>query len=169
MVEEDPQPGTPALLQAFQITRSEYSNFHDWAGHIYPYSMVAFTGKTPVIEFHVQELSAPDAIDPALFQHASGAEEWDSCDSPQEAAVLEQQPPKYPEEARRSGVSGVVQIYAVIEIDGTLSHLAVLTSARPDMDKAALDAVSKWRYRPPACDGKPIRIHTIITTTFLLG
>jgi periplasmic protein TonB len=119
--------------------------------------------------FHVEEVSPAEPIDPSLFQRPPGAEEWESCDLPEEAAVLEQPPPKYPEEARKSALSGVVQIYAVIETDGTLSHLTVLTSARPDMDKAALDAVSKWRYRPPACNGKPFRTHTIVTTTFLIG
>jgi len=169
VVEEDSQPQVPTIFQAFQITRSEYSDFHDWAGHQYPYTMVGFAGKTPAVELHVEELSSAESNDPSLFQHADSAEEWNTCDSPDEAAVLVQQSPKYPEESHRSATSGVVQIYAVIETDGTLSHLAVITSAWPDMDKAALDAVSKWRYKPPACNGMPFRTHTIITTTFLIG
>jgi len=169
VMEEDSQLQVPTLFQALQITRSEYSDFHDWAGHQYPYTMVAFAGKTPAVEFHVEELSSAESIDPSLFQHGDSAEEWNTCDSPEEPAVLVQQPPKYPEEAHRNATSGVVQIYAVIETDGSLSHLAVITSARPDMDKAALDAVSKWRYKPPACNGMPFRTHTIITTTFLIG
>jgi TonB family protein len=169
VMEEDSQPRTPTVLQPFQITRSEYSDFHDWAAHTYPYTITGFAGKTSAVEFHVEEVSPVEATDPSLFERHESAEEWDSCDSPEEVAILEQQPPKYPEEARRSAISGVVQIYAVIETDGGVSHLAVLSSARADMDSAALAAVSKWRYRPPACNGRPFRTHTIITVTFLLG
>jgi len=128
--------------------------------------MIAFSGKRPVVEFHLEELVPLGPSDAPSFQPPAGAEEWDICDSPEPAVLLVHPLPKYPEVARARSVMGIAQIYAVIETDGTLSHLAVVTSSRPDMDRASLDAVSQWRYKPPVCNGSPLRTHTIITTTF---
>jgi TonB family protein len=105
-------------------------------------------------------------VDISSFQPPAGAEEWDTCDSAEPAVLLVHPLPKYPQEARSQSAMGMAQIYAVIETDGTLSNLAVVTSSRSDMNRASLDALSNWRYKPPTCNGTPFRTHTIITTTF---
>jgi TonB family protein len=165
-IEQQLQPNAPSVLQPTLTTKTEYSDFHDWGGHAYPYSMIAFSGKRQLAELHVEEIAHFDSSDASLFQPPTGSEEWDTCDSPEPPVLLESPRPKYPDDARRNGVSGVVQSYAVIETNGTLSHLAVVTSASPDMDRASLDALSQWRYKPQTCNGIEVRIHTIITTTF---
>jgi hypothetical protein len=165
-IEEQLQPNAPSVLQATLITKTEYSDFRDWGGHSYPYSMIAFSGKRPLVEVHVEEIVRFDSSDASLFQPPTGSEEWEICDSPELPVLLESPRPKYPDDARRNAVAGVVQSYAVIETDGTLSHLAVVTSARPDMDRASPDALAQWRYKPQTCNGISVRTHTIITTTF---
>jgi TonB family protein len=163
---EEPQSNVPPVLLPALITKTEYSDFRDWDGHSFPYSMIAFSGKRPLVEIHVEEIVSFDPSDASLFQPPTNSEEWEVCDSPEPPVLLESPRPKYPDDARRNSMTGVVQTYAAIETDGTLSHLAVVTSARPDMDRASLDALAQWRYKPQTCNGISVRTHTIITTTF---
>ncbi|HEX4662748.1 MAG TPA: TonB family protein [Terriglobales bacterium] len=73
--------------------------------------------------------------------------------------------PRYPEMARRAGVSGDVIINATIATDGTLRNLKV-TSGSPLLREEALTAAKQWRYSPYKLGGKPIETETRITVSF---
>jgi TonB family protein len=76
--------------------------------------------------------------------------------------------PAYPIDAKRAGVSGRVELEAVIGTDGAIKDLQVV--AGPDLlQQAALDAVRQWRYRPYLLNGQPVEVHTIINVVFTLG
>ena len=53
--------------------------------------------------------------------------------------------PVYPPAAKKAGIQGIVVLRATIATDGSVSNLEVL-SGDPQLVKAALDAVQKWRY-----------------------
>ena len=53
--------------------------------------------------------------------------------------------PVYPPAAKKAGIQGIVVLRATIAMDGSVSNLEVL-SGDPQLVKAALDAVQKWRY-----------------------
>jgi outer membrane biosynthesis protein TonB len=57
----------------------------------------------------------------------------------------------------------------VIEKDGSPSHLTALEGAAPDLEESAAAAINSWRYKPPTCNGKLIRIETSISVVFILG
>ncbi|MBV8909164.1 MAG: TonB family protein [Gammaproteobacteria bacterium] len=65
--------------------------------------------------------------------------------------------PKFPDEARRRGLEGWVELHFVVGVDGTVGALEVV-GAQPAglFEKAALDAVGRWRYRPVQHDGQPV-------------
>lgn len=59
-------------------------------------------------------------------------------------------PPEYPRDARRRRHEGSCVVDVVIDLDGSVSSAAVVESAGRDaLDEAALEAVRRWRYRPP--------------------
>jgi TonB family protein len=167
-MDDGPGQGSVYLEQTVQITRIEYSDFHDWNGHKYPYSMAGFAGKNLVVSVQVQELAPLGAVDASRFRPPDGAEEWDTCESPTPGALVLHPQPQYPETARRSHRQGVVAIYAVVEPGGVATGLRVVTSASPDLDQAALDGVSRWLYKPSYCNGKPVREFTFVTVIFSL-
>jgi TonB family protein len=164
--EENLQSGAPSIYQSAQISRSEYSDFRPWEGHTYPYRMAGFSGKKTAVELDLEELSPLENAASALFDVPKDSEEWDICDTAEQAALSLSAQPVYPEEARRNRETGVVQIYAVIETDGTLSHLQVVTHAKPDLDRAALEAVSQWRYRPPSATEIPFGFTRLLPPLF---
>jgi protein TonB len=76
-------------------------------------------------------------------------------------------PPVYPEIARIAHVEGKVVLEATIDEWGVVKNVVVRQSM-PLLDKAAIDAVSKWRYAPTRLNGQPIAIVMMVTVTFTL-
>jgi TonB family protein len=85
-----------------------------------------------------------------------------------QAKLIYQPKPRYPEEAKEAGIRGRVRLNVVIGMDGTIQDLSVL-SGHPLLAKAALDAVSKWRYRPTLLNGEPVEVATEIDVNFALN
>lgn len=76
--------------------------------------------------------------------------------------------PVYPTSARTNREHGRVVLYGVIEADGSLSHLAIIQRATPALETAAVEAVSRWHYKPAACGQSQIRMETSIPVDFWL-
>ena len=75
--------------------------------------------------------------------------------------------PVYPPLARAARVQGVVMLQAVIDKQGTIADLAVL-SGHELLTQAAIDAVRQWRYRPVLLNGQPVDVVTTITVNFVM-
>jgi TonB family protein len=77
--------------------------------------------------------------------------------------------PVYPKSAKTAGVQGDVTLRAVIGKDGTPLLLVVKNAdANPELARAAVEAVSHWRYRPTLLNGDPIGVDTDIDVGFHL-
>lgn len=75
--------------------------------------------------------------------------------------------PSYPAAARQVGIEGDVAIDAVIDTDGKLTNLKVVSGA-PLLQQAALDSLRNWKYEPGYLDDKPVPVKTSITVKFRL-
>jgi periplasmic protein TonB len=76
--------------------------------------------------------------------------------------------PIYPEIARRARIQGKVVLECVIDTDGRVTDLRVV-SGNPLLADAAADAVRRWIYSPTRLNGQPIRVILNVTVTFGLG
>jgi protein TonB len=76
--------------------------------------------------------------------------------------------PTYPPLARSARVQGTVFLQAVISKQGTIENLRLL-SGHPMLAQAAIEAVSRWRYRPYILNGEPVEVETQITVNFSLA
>jgi protein TonB len=86
----------------------------------------------------------------------------------QEGSILHRVQPAYPPLARSARVQGMVVLAAVISKAGVIENLRVV-SGHPMLVKAALDAVSEWRYRPYILNNEPVEVETQIMVNFTLG
>jgi TonB family protein len=64
--------------------------------------------------------------------------------------------PGYTPEARAAGVKGPVQLSLTIGADGIPRDIRVIKPLDPGLDQKAIEAVTKWRFRPAQKDGQPI-------------
>lgn len=85
-----------------------------------------------------------------------------------EGNLIRRVQPAYPPLARSARIQGQVVLAAVISKAGTIDDLRVL-SGHPMLVRAAIDAVSQWRYRPYILNNEPIEVETQITVNFYLG
>lgn len=76
--------------------------------------------------------------------------------------------PVYPRIASTARVSGVVELEAVVGIDGHIRELRV-KSGNPLLAPAAVEAVRQWIYEPTTLNGDPVEIIAPITVTFHLN
>lgn len=76
--------------------------------------------------------------------------------------------PPYPEPARRLRAGGDVVLRAVVEANGTIGRIEVVTGAPFGMTEAAVDAVRRWTYRPARVNGQPVAVWKVIRVRFAL-
>ena len=84
------------------------------------------------------------------------------------ASIVTQTRPLYPALARQARIQGNVVLHAIIDKDGKVAQLEVI-SGHPLLVQAALDAVKQWRYKPTLLNGDPVEVDTTITVTFTMG
>jgi TonB family protein len=83
--------------------------------------------------------------------------------------VIHQEQPHYTASAMRAGISGVVLLEVVVDVDGRVTHLRVKASPDPDLAVAAADCARKWRFKPALKDGAPVPVVATIEMAFSLG
>lgn len=76
-------------------------------------------------------------------------------------------PPIYPPIAQTARVDGTVVLEALIDERGNVRDVRVLQSI-PLLDRAAIDAVSRWRYTPTRLNGIAVPILMTVRVTFTL-
>jgi protein TonB len=84
-----------------------------------------------------------------------------------EGLLIRKVVPSYPPLAHAMGIEGTVVLQASISTSGTIENLRVVSG--PELlQKAALDAVSQWRYRPYLLNGTPVEVETTVNVAFTL-
>lgn len=82
-----------------------------------------------------------------------------------EGRVTRRVAPEYPLMAARSRIKGPVELEAVIDGEGNVKNLTVV-SGNPLLADAATKAVKQWKYQPYLLDGQPVEVATRITVVF---
>lgn len=83
--------------------------------------------------------------------------------------LLSAPPPRYPLEARRRREQGTVVLNVLLSIDGRVLEISVDRSSGSNrLDKAALAAVSRWRWSPTLQGAVPTMVRGLVTIPFEL-
>jgi len=78
--------------------------------------------------------------------------------------------PSYPRAALQAKLQGHVTMAVTIKPDGTVSNAEVLESEPPRIfDRAAIDAMRNWKFRPKVVNGTPVSQRAKQTIEFKLG
>jgi protein TonB len=76
---------------------------------------------------------------------------------------------RYPADAIRDQVSGVVVLRVLVGVDGRVEEVQVLEGLRPDCNRAAVDAARGLVFQPAEESGQRVRAWTDVEITFDLG
>ena len=88
-----------------------------------------------------------------------------SAETSSKPALLKSASPIYPATARAQNVSGEVKIDALIDVNGNVSSVKII-SGPALLHQSALDAVKQWKYEPAQLNGKPTPVHVVVTVHF---
>ena len=77
--------------------------------------------------------------------------------------------PKYPEEAKKNKIQGMVKVDALIDKEGSVIEAKAVESPDPSLAQAAIDAVRQWKFKPATNKkGEPVQVKTTVTVNFRL-
>jgi len=77
--------------------------------------------------------------------------------------------PGYPPESRAAGEHGIVVLRVRVEANGRPGSVALTrSSGHPRLDRAAQEAVRRWRFKPATRDGRPFATTVDVPVRFSL-
>jgi len=86
-----------------------------------------------------------------------------------DAAYLQNPPPTYPALARRLGEQGRVLLRVLVTADGTAERVELKTGSGAErLDRAALDAVKRWRFVPARQGDQAVSAWVVVPISFSL-
>ena len=74
--------------------------------------------------------------------------------------------PKYPDFERKAGIKGQVILEVEVFADGSVGAINVLKGITDNLDKAAVDAVKQWEFKPAKANGQPVAVWVRFPITF---
>ena len=87
-----------------------------------------------------------------------------------DAVLIRQVSPRYPTAAMRANQEGWVDVELTVGTDGTVGNVTVVDSQPKHVfDRSAIDAVSRWEYKPATRNGEPMAVTLRRRLQFNLG
>jgi len=105
------------------------------------------------------------ALEPAAGSPADAA----SSEGDREAQVIERSEPNYPIESLNAREEGEVRLQVALDALGNVEDVRVIDSSGSRMlDRAAMESVRSWRFRPARHAGEPIASMATVSVDFHL-
>jgi protein TonB len=85
-----------------------------------------------------------------------GVEIFDPSKLDQQPVARAKVPPQYPFEMRRAGITGDVLVEFIVDSNGDVRNAFAVRSTQREFEAAAIQAVSKWKFRPGKKGGRAV-------------
>lgn len=114
-----------------------------------------------LLDRHYQQTFIKDKLEDVLIPGEDGVTN---------PTIITKTPPRYPESAKKSKLSGNVILQAIVDESGITRCPMVLrmTPGAEELAAAAVDAVLQWRYSPAVLHGNPVPVYLTINVAFRL-
>ncbi len=108
----------------------------------------------------------PEIRDPNMFR---GMKVFDPSMLDQQPQARFQAKPQYPFEMRRAGIAGEVVVDFIVDDKGDVQNAFALRSSQREFEAAAVQAVSKWKFKAGRKGGKEVPTHMQVPIVFTLN
>jgi protein TonB len=99
----------------------------------------------------------------------SGIEVFDISKLDQQPVAKFQARPTFPFEMRRAGISGEVQVDFIVDTNGDVRNAFAAHSSQREFEAPAVQAVSKWKFKPGRKNGHAVFTHMQVPIVFTLS
>ena len=82
--------------------------------------------------------------------------------------ILYQVEPEFSEKARKKKIQGTVTLSGVVGTDGDVHDVKVEHSAEASLDRQAVAAFKKWKFKPATKDDEPVAVKMSVDMSFRL-
>ena len=79
-----------------------------------------------------------------------------------------QSPAVYPADLKRKGVEGFVDVGFIVDSNGVVQNVRVISSSQREFETAATQAVAKWKFKPGKKGGKGVATNMSVMLNFHL-
>ena len=148
--------------------RFEYGEYAKFGEKTFPRAIHVLEKRKEVLDIKVEDPIFVSDSDPKAFEHHAGALELAICERSQDELV-KKVPPHYPQEARSNHVKGTVVLYVLLSAEGRVQNTRVLESAGDSLDRATIEAVRQWEYRPVSCGKTPLPTEIEVKVSYTLS
>jgi TonB family protein len=76
--------------------------------------------------------------------------------------------PEFSEQARKARYSGTVWLSVLIDAEGRVRDIHVIRSLGMGLDEKAIEAVTRWKFKPGMKNGHPIAVRATVQMNFTL-
>lgn len=140
-------------------------------GHYLAQQIEVENGNLPIVNMEVTSLQTLSGAEEAMFAPTSAAVPGPGPTV--KAGVIAGSKiggvdPRYPIEARRNRVQGMVMLEATINKAGEIDNLQIISGPK-ELRESAFDAVKTWRYKPYLLNGQPVAVRTQVNVIYQLG
>ena len=153
----------PVRVEGRHTTQAPSARYTPQSGDdLAPNGELVGSGADPAADLHPSARALPgdaSSLTPSVYLSAAGT---------MASNLLAAPAPAYPAQASAAGVQGRVVVQALVGRDGHVLD-AHVTSGDRMLREAALEAVTRWRYRPFLEDGRPAEIETVAILDFRLA
>jgi protein TonB len=108
----------------------------------------------------------PEVRDPNMFK---GMKVFDISMLDQTPVPKFQARPQYPFDMRRAGIAGEVVVDFIVDTNGDVQNAYALRSSQREFEAAAVQAVSKWKFKPGRKGGRDVPTHMQVPIVFTLN
>ncbi len=105
---------------------------------------------------------------PETRNNLAGIEVFDISKLDQVPSPRFQARPQYPFEMRRAGISGDVLVDFIVDTNGDVRNAFAVHSSQREFEAAAVQAVSKWKFRAGKKNGHSVFTHMQVPIVFTL-
>jgi len=108
----------------------------------------------------------PEVRDPNMFR---GMKVFDISMLDQIPVAKFQARPQYPFEMRRAGIAGEVVVDFIVDTNGDVQNAYAIRSSQREFEAAAVQAVSKWKFKAGRKGGRDVPTHMQVPIVFTLN
>lgn len=108
----------------------------------------------------------PEVRDPNMFK---GMKVFDISMLDQTPVPRFQAKPVYPFEMRRAGIAGEVVVDFIVDTSGDVQNAYASRSSQREFEAAAVQAVSKWKFKPGRKGGRDVPTRMQVPIVFTLN
>lgn len=111
-------------------------------------------------------VAIPENRDMSQFR---GMKVFNIADLDQQPVPRVRTPPQYPFEMRRAGVTGEVTVDFIVDTNGDVQNAYAIKSTQREFEQAAVQAVSKWKFKAGRKGGRYVNTHMQVPIVFTLN